>query len=390
MWSLRGFIALWTACVVFAGTSADSEPPSHASRLRYKTDQFNEQIPLNSHFVMFYAPWCGHCQKLAPIWAQLEELLNVEGSRVTIASVDCTKEKDLCAEHDITGYPTLKFFKIGVSEGVKFRGIRDLPNLSSFINEQLGESSVEEHLRVPIVVNIGKELTEDTFHDHVAKGYHFVKFYAPWCGHCQRLAPTWEKLAETFVDSGAVSIGKVDCTLYRDICTEFDVKGYPTLLWIEDGKRIEKYSGQRSHADFKAFINKMVSVPNEEIKDADPDVMDGNAVMTLTTNNFENGVQSGFVFVKFFAPWCGHCKRLAPTWDELGRKFINDNLVKVAKVDCSIQINKSLCSMENVDGFPSLLLFKDGVKIAEYDGSRSLDDLHEFVTNKVNSAHDEL
>lgn len=47
----------------------------------------------------------------------------------------------------------------------------------------------------------------------------------------------------------------------------------------------------------------MVAVPNEEIKDANPDVMDGSAVMTLTSNNFENGVQSGFVFVKFFAPW---------------------------------------------------------------------------------------
>lgn len=46
---------------------------------------------------------CGHCQRLAPTWAQLEELLNVEGSRVTIASVDCTQEKDLCAEQDITG-----------------------------------------------------------------------------------------------------------------------------------------------------------------------------------------------------------------------------------------------------------------------------------------------
>lgn len=46
---------------------------------------------------------CGHCQRLAPTWAQLEELLNVEDSRVTVASVDCTANKELCAQQDITG-----------------------------------------------------------------------------------------------------------------------------------------------------------------------------------------------------------------------------------------------------------------------------------------------
>lgn len=64
-------------------------------------------------------------------------MLNEDDSNIRIAKVDCTTDSEICSEHDVTGYPTLKFFKIGDKEGVKFKGTRDLPSLTTFINEQL-------------------------------------------------------------------------------------------------------------------------------------------------------------------------------------------------------------------------------------------------------------
>ena len=52
-------------------------------------------------------------------------------------------------------------------------------------------------------------LSDDSFDDFIAKGNHFIKFYAPWCGHCKKLAPVWGELAEQFSNSNELRIGMV-------------------------------------------------------------------------------------------------------------------------------------------------------------------------------------
>ena len=96
-------------------------------------------------------------------------------------------------------------------------------------------------------------------------------------------------------------------------------------------------------------------------------------------------------FVKFYAPWCGHCKRLAPTWDQLATKFAGVAGVKIAKVDCTSDENdnKDLCNAQGVNGFPTLNLYKNGAKEEEYNGKRDLEALEKFV-NKFANAKDEL
>lgn len=83
-----------------------------------------------------------------------------------------------------------------------------------------------------------------------------------------------------------------------------------------------------------------------------------------------------------------------PTWSQLAEKFVGNDNVKIAKVDCTIQENRDICSEQGINGFPTLVIYKEGKKISEYIGSRSLNDLFEFVETHVfadiEKAHDEL
>lgn len=355
--------------------------------VQYNAEEFAENINKKNHFVMFYAPWCTHCKRLHPTWEELADMLNDEDSRVIIAKVDCTTDTSVCSQQDITGYPTLKYFSTDLLEPVKFRGTRDLPSLTNFLNEQLGSSLVKRGDEENEEIEKGAtDLSDETYSAHLSTGKHFVKFYAPWCGHCQRLAPTWEDVGSTYLNSKSVKIAKIDCTSNKEACRSYDIKSYPTLLWIEDGRKIDKYQGARTLDDLKNYVVEMLggAVDQMEEVEAHPP----SPVVSLFGDTFHKGIAIGFTFVKFFAPWCGHCKGLAPTWEDLGKKFATKENIVIAKVDCTMENNKELCNEQEVDGFPTLLLYKDGEKIEEYNGSRALEDLYEFVGKHF--IHDEL
>lgn len=87
------------------------------------------------------------------------------------------------------------------------------------------------------------------------------------CGHCQRLAPTWEELASVFKESKDVHIIKVDCTENKDTCKKQGVRGYPTLLLFETGEAIGKYEGARDLKNLMEFVKKNMA-DNEEVDEA--------------------------------------------------------------------------------------------------------------------------
>merc|ERR1719211_609464 len=136
----------WLVLMCWAGlASAGAEDATTAPSLDEKN--FVSQVGSSPHFVMFFAPWCGHCKRLAPVWEELAGKHNKDvESEVTIAKVDCTVATALCSAQDVTGYPTLKFFKNGAEkdDGVKYRGNRDAAALEKFINEKLGNEVADE------------------------------------------------------------------------------------------------------------------------------------------------------------------------------------------------------------------------------------------------------
>ena len=69
---------------------------------------------------------------------------------------------------------------------------------------------------------------------------------APWCGHCKKLAPTYEKVANYFHEKNAgVHVAKIDATEHQGLASRFDIKGYPTLLLFREDRKVADFSGPR-------------------------------------------------------------------------------------------------------------------------------------------------
>jgi len=95
-----------------------------------------------------------------------------------------------------------------------------------------------------------------------------VMFYAPWCGHCKRLKPEFEKAATVLkANDPPVTLAKVDCTEGgQDTCGRFQVSGYPTVKIFRNGELSQDYSGPREAGGIVKFMKAQVGPASKECK----------------------------------------------------------------------------------------------------------------------------
>ncbi|KAF5726358.1 protein disulfide-isomerase like 2-1-like [Tripterygium wilfordii] len=227
-------------------------------------------------------------------------------------------------------------------------------------------------------------LTEANFDKEVGQDRGaLVEFYAPWCGHCKKLAPEYEKLGASFKKAKSVLVGKVDCDEHKSLCSKYGVSGYPTLQWFPKGTlEPKKYEGPRTAEALAEFVNseggtsvKIATVPSD--------------VVVLSGDNFNEVVldESKDVLVEFYAPWCGHCKNLAPTYEKVASAFKLEKDVVIANLDADK--HKDLGEKYGVSGFPTLKFFPKSNKAGEdYEGGRDLDDFVSFINEKCGTSRD--
>uniref|UniRef100_A0A1A7YFP9 Protein disulfide-isomerase n=1 Tax=Iconisemion striatum TaxID=60296 RepID=A0A1A7YFP9_9TELE len=106
-------------------------------------------------------------------------------------------------------------------------------------------------------------------------------------------------------------------------------------------------------------------------------------VLEYTDDDFESRIGThDLILVEFFAPWCGHCKRLAPEYESAATRL--KGIVPLAKVDCTA--SSKICSKYGVSGYPTLKIFRDGEESGPYDGPRSADGIVSFLKKQAGPA----
>jgi len=187
-----------------------------------------------------------------------------------------------------------------------------------------------------------------------------------------------------------------------DAGKDYNVEGYPTLKFFgEDKANPEDFEGGRSSVGIINYATrKLKEIANARIgnkkrakaekpkeeKQPEPEPeaeapTGDDDVVVLTDSNFAEELEASQEpwFVEFYAPWCGHCKTLAPVWVKLAAAL--KGKVRIAKVDATE--NGETGKRFGVQGYPSLKWFPGGTKsdstVEEYNGGRDLDALLEYA-----------
>jgi len=202
----------------------------------------------------FFAPWCGHCKTLAPIYEELAQHF-AHSDKVQIAKIDADDHKNLGKRFGVQGFPTLKWFDGKSDVPIDYSGGRDLESLIKFITEKTGVKSKAKKAAPSHV----QWLSDSLFKEKVGGEQDvLVAFTTGWCGHCKALAPTWESLASDFASEPSVLIAKVDAEAENSkaLAEEQGVQSYPTIKYFPKGsKEAQDYEGGRTEKDFVEFMN---------------------------------------------------------------------------------------------------------------------------------------
>ncbi|KAJ7965543.1 Protein disulfide-isomerase [Quillaja saponaria] len=460
----------------FTKISADE---SEAKEFVLTLDHSNFSDTISKHnfiVVEFYAPWCGHCKKLAPEFEKAASILSKHDSPVFLAKVDANEEtnKGLASEFDIKGFPTLKILRNGGKTVQDYKGPRDANGIVDYLKKQSGPASAEIKSvddassliggNKIVVVGVFPKFSGEEYDNFIAlaeklrSDYEFAhtldakllpRGESSVTGPTVRLFKPFDELfvdfqdfhveaLEKFVEESSVPIVTVynndpnnhpfvvkffnnpnakamlflnfnseaaDSlkTKYRDAAEQYRNEGLSFLVGdIEASQGAFQYFGLKEdqapliiiqHNDGQKFLKPNVEADHistwlKEYKDGKvqpfkksesiPEV-NNEPVKVVVSDSLQDIVfKSGKnVLLEFYAPWCGHCKKLAPILDEVAVSYQSDPDVIIAKLDATA--NDIPSGTFDVQGYPTLYFKSASGKILQHEGDRTKEAIVDFI-----------
>ncbi|ESN99599.1 hypothetical protein HELRODRAFT_101552 [Helobdella robusta] len=246
--------------------------------------------PRGSVIVRFYDPHCPNCKDSFSVWKDVVATVSrTESYKAETLQVNCKEHDDVCKTANVLQVPTIIFYK-GTKKLDIYRGShKSLSDLLSFIH-QLHDKTIDDddddddddvggghgndadddeggETRVGVSGNkLVRTLDMRTVDGQLATSkYVFIKFYVPWCEFCKHLSPTWMELAFRSRKVKNVVIAEVNCADQKHLCDRYDIRGYPTMLLILNGKTLDMYTGSHEVSDLHDYLVMMMKYDGSNI-----------------------------------------------------------------------------------------------------------------------------
>jgi len=446
-------------------------------------DNFDSALGHYEHILVeFYAPWCGHCKKLAPEYAKAAQILRSNDPPLYLAKVDSTIHKNLSSKYGVEGFPTLKLFTNGkpseynggrteseivswmrkktgpatrtlttVAEVEKFSGEGDVvlvyfgdnaAQLSIFNNyarsnddflfgtvnseeantkfgvtagsvilfkkfdegkntltQEFTEESLGDFIRAhssPLVMKFDEKSAQVIFGKNVPGIFLYRDKNSE---NSAALDEMMTRVAQNVQGKIQVVITGITDGLETRLAEYIGITAadLPTVRIHDTRNDLKKYNmeGSITEENVMSFIQKWQdgqlrpSLKSEEI----PATQEGD-VHVLVGKSFNDIVMddSKDVLVEFYAPWCGHCKKLTPIYDELAKNLKHNTNLVIAKMDATANEVESV----SIQGFPTIKFWPAGKKSSpmDFNGDRTVEGFTKFLaqhaTNPVTDHKDDL
>ncbi|KAJ1277399.1 hypothetical protein BS78_04G001000 [Paspalum vaginatum] len=425
--------------------------------------------------VEFYAPWCAHCQALAPDYAAAAAHLAAHSHQadLALAKVDATEDTDLAQKYDVQGFPTILFFIDGVPK--EYNGARTKDAIVDWINKKLGPgvhsiTAVDDADRIlngddkavlaflhslsgphsdelaaasrledsvnfyqtsspdvaklfhidpaakrPSLVLLKKEEEKLTFYDGAFKASAIADFVSAnklplvttltqetspsifgnpikkqillfaVANESMDFLPIFKEAAKSFKGKLLfVFVERDNEEVGEPVANYFGITGQETTVLAytgnEDGRKFF-LDGEVSLEAIKDFAEGFLqdkltpfykSEPVPESNDGDVKIVVGKNLDLIVLD------ESKDVLLEIYAPWCGHCQSLEPTYNKLAKHLRGIDSLVIAKMDGTSNEHPRAKS----DGYPTILFYPAGKKSFEpitFEGDRTVVEMYKFI-----------
>nr|WDU65913.1 putative disulfide isomerase Tcis_disulfideisomerase_A5like [Tityus cisandinus] len=296
--------------------------------------------------------------------------------QATLAYIDCGGEgKKLCKKLKISPEPlSIKHYNNGDFHKDYDRK-ETIQSMVNFLKDPSGDMPWEEDEAAKDIIHVsdanalGKLLNRE-------KLPIMMMFYAPWCGFCKRLKPEYATVATEMKGHSVLAAMDVNKPENAVIRRHFNITGFPTLLYFESGNLKLRYEGENNRESIINFLKNPSKQP-EKPKETEWSEIPSD-IVHLTDATFDGIlIKESSAIVMFYAPWCGHCKKMKP---EYTNAAANLKIQNIPGILCAVDATKEkgIAERYKITGYPTVKYFKNGEFLFDVN-LRTADKIEEFM-----------